>query len=113
VKKKKEKKPRNNSKKKPKNRIDVENTVTGDDACRTRATTRDLLCSRRPPEDPETTEKTISRDPHAPVQGVTSLARAGPTSSRKNRHGRGWRLLDQKKPVTTVERHVSSKIQPK
>jgi hypothetical protein len=79
--------------------------VVGDSACRTRAATGDLLYSRNLLEDPRTTKEPldvpwkISRDPHALAQGVT----LGHALSVKNRHGRGWRLLDRKKPATTME----------
>jgi hypothetical protein len=88
------------------------NAVTDDGACSSHAATRDHLCSRRPLEDSRTTREPptapwrTKRDPYALNQGVTSLARAGHPPSVKNQDGRGWKLLDQKRPVTTVESHV-------
>ncbi len=110
-----EKTKKNNPKHKPKTGSASGSTVVGVGECRTRAATGDLLYSRNLLEDPRTTKEPldvpwkISRDPHALAQGVT----LGHALSVKNRHGRGWRLLDRKTPVTAVERRMSSKIQPK
>lgn len=88
---------------------------SSDGACTTRAATGDLLSIRNPPEDLGSTEKPptspwkTSRDPHAPDQVETSLSRVGHVPSMKDRHSRGRRLLDWKKPATTVVRRVSWK----
>jgi hypothetical protein len=61
---------------------------------------------RKTPTSPGKT----SRDPHTLGQGETSLARVGHTLSMKDRHGCGWRLLDRKKPTTTVVLEESAEV---
>jgi len=78
-----------------------------------------LLYSRNSPENLGSIEKSPTApwkticDPHAPVQGVTSLVHVGHAPSMKNWHDRGCRLLDRKKPASSVERRVSWKNQLK
>jgi hypothetical protein len=103
---------KNNPKQKQKTGLASGSAVAGVDACRTRATTGDLLCNRNPPEDPETTRGALEDKPW-PTQACPGSGLHGTCRPHANREELARLLLEATEPEETGyhrgEEHVLEK----